>query len=83
MNLEELIRLYRTQDYKFFKYRDKDGQELKEEFIFETHKVYLDKYLGFYKDLPDLTQVIIYASDGIFKLTKNGILHGKSKKYYE
>ena len=73
MNLEELIRLYRTQDYKFFKYRDKDGQELKEEFIFETHKDYLDKYLGFYKDLPDLTQVIIYASDGIFKLTKNGI----------
>lgn len=73
MNLEELIELYRTQDYQFFKYRDKNGNDLNTHFIFETHKDYLDKYLGFYKELTNLTQVIVYATDGVFKLTNNGI----------
>jgi len=73
MTLKELIELYKTKEYDFFKYRDKDGKELKTHFVFETHRDYLDKYLGFYQQLPDLTQVIVYAADGIFKLTKNGI----------
>lgn len=73
MTLEELIIQYKTEDYKFWKYRDKDGKSIDTHFFFETHSDYLDKYLSFYKDLPNLTELIIHASDGIFKLTNNGI----------
>ena len=73
MTLEELINLYKTEEYKFWKFCDKDGKEIKTHFFFETHADYLDKYLGFYKGLPNLTEVIVYASDGIFKLTNQGI----------
>ncbi len=73
MTLEELIEQYKTEDYKFWKYRDKDGNDINTHFFFETHADYLDKYLSFYKELPNLTEVIVHASDGIFKLTNNGI----------
>ena len=72
MTLEELISRYKTEEYKFFKHVDKEGRLLKTYFIFEKHSDYLDKYLGFYKQLPNLTEVIVYASDGVFKLTNNG-----------
>jgi len=73
MTLEELIEQYKTEDYKFWKYRDKDGNDINTHFFFETQADYLDKYLSFYKELPNLTEVIVHASDGIFKLTNNGI----------
>lgn len=73
MTLEELINDYKTENYKFWKYRDKDGKNISTYFFFETHTEYLDKYLSFYKELPNLTEVIVYASDGIFMLTNNGI----------
>lgn len=73
MTLEQLIQLYKTEDYKFWKYRDKDGKSITTHFFFETHSDYLDKYLSFYKDLPNLTELIVHAADGIFKLTNNGI----------
>ncbi|MBP6872892.1 MAG: hypothetical protein KBC43_12855 [Bacteroidales bacterium] len=72
MTLQELIDQYKTEDYKFFKFIDKNGKDIKTHFIFESHAEYLDKYLGFYQNLPDLTQVIVYATDGIFKLTNQG-----------
>ena len=73
MTLQELIDQYKTEDYKFWKYNDKDGNNIKTHFFFETHTEYLDKYLSFYKELPNLTEVIVHAADGIFKLTNNGI----------
>ncbi len=73
MRLEDLIKLYKTEEYEFYKYTDKDGEKINTNFIFETHKDYLDKYLSFYKTIPDLTQVVVYAVDGIFKLTNQGI----------
>lgn len=73
MTLEELIKQYKTEDYKFWKYCDKDGKNINTHFFFETHSDYLDKYLSFYKDLPNLTELIVHAADGIFKLTNNGI----------
>lgn len=73
MTLEELIQQYKTEEYKFWKYRDKDGNDIVTHFFFESHSDYLDKYLGFYKDLPNLTEVIVHAADGIFKMTNQGI----------
>ncbi|GAB2478797.1 hypothetical protein [Algoriphagus taiwanensis] len=75
MRLEQIVKEYQTEEYKFFKYKDREGNEIKTHFIFETHKDYLDKYLGFYKELDDLTEVIVMASDGIFKLTNQGVQH--------
>lgn len=73
MTLEELITQYKTEEYRFWKYSDKNGNDINTHFFFETHSDYLDKYLSFYKELPNLTEVIVHASDGIFKLTNNGI----------
>ena len=73
MTLEELIKKYKTENYKFWKYRDKDGKSIDTHFLFETHTDYLHKYLSFYKELPNMTELIIHAADGIFKLTNNGI----------
>ena len=73
MTLEELVKQYKTEDYKFWKYRDKDGKDITTHFFFETHSEYLDRYLGFYKELPNLTEVIVHAADGIFKITNQGI----------
>lgn len=75
MKLSEVVQEYQTEEYSFFKYRDKDGNDIKTHFIFDTHKDYLDKYLGFYKELDDLTEVVVMASDGIFKLTNQGVQH--------
>lgn len=72
MTLEQLIQQYKTEKYKFWKYHDKDGKNISTYFFFETHSDYLDKYLGFYKDLPNLTEVIVQAVDGIFKITNQG-----------
>ena len=73
MTLEDLIQQYNTEEYKFWKYRDKDGKDITTHFFFETHCDYLDRYLGFYKELPNLTEVIVHAADGIFKITNQGI----------
>ncbi|WP_100629838.1 hypothetical protein [Algoriphagus formosus] len=75
MTLDQIIQEYQTEEYQFFKYRDREGKEIKTHFVFETHKDYLDKYLGFYKTLDDLTEVIVMASDGVFKLTNQGVQH--------
>jgi hypothetical protein len=75
MTLDELIQSYLIEEYDFYKYRDKDGNEIAIRFLFDTHADYLDKYLAFYKELPNLTEVIIHATDGIFKLTKQGVAY--------
>ena len=48
MTLEKLIQQYKTEDYKFWKFRDKDGKDITTHFFFEIHSDYLDRYLGFY-----------------------------------
>src|ERR1700733_5236078 len=73
MTLEELILQYKIKDYKFYKIQNKDGNEINTHFVFETHGDYLDKYLAFYKNLPNLTELIVHAPDGTFKITNNGI----------
>ena len=75
MTLEELIHQYQIEEYKIFKHSDKDGNKISTHFIFDNHADYLDKYLGFYKELPNLTEVIVQATDGVFKLTNQGIIY--------
>lgn len=71
--LEAIIEKYLREDYSFFKYRDSEGRDLNVAFVFENHRDYLTKYLSFYSQLPNMTEVIVFACDGIFKLTQNGL----------
>lgn len=73
MTLEELIEIYQLESYEFYVDKDKDGMIVKRYFIFDNHQDYLDKYLGFYKNLGELTEVIIYATNGFFKVTQLGV----------
>lgn len=75
MKLNDLIDRYISEPYEYFKYRNSAGDSINTIFIFESHKDYLDKYLHFYKQLPNLTEVIVFASNGEFKLTKDGIAY--------
>lgn len=71
--LEKLIDKYLHENYSFFKYKDSEGRNLGVAFIFENHRDYLTKYLSFYSQLPNMTEVIVFACDGIFKLTQDGL----------
>lgn len=73
MTLEELIEKYKKQEFELFKHKDNDDNLINTVFVFESQSDYLDKYLNYYKDLPNLTEVIVFATNGTFKLTKNGI----------
>jgi hypothetical protein len=73
MTLEELIQQNQTEDYKFFKHHEKDGKEVTTHIFFEAQFDNLGKYLGFYKDLPNMTEVIVLAGDGIFVLTNQSV----------
>lgn len=73
MTLDDLIRRYKNQEFEFFKYNNSDGEPINTVFVFESQKDYLDKYLCYYKELPNLTEVIVFAADGTFKITKNGL----------
>lgn len=73
MTLDDLINRYKNEEFEFFKYNNSDGESINTVFVFESQKDYLDKYLSYYKDLPNLTEVIVFATDGTFKITKNGL----------
>ena len=73
MTLDDLINSYKNEEFEFFKYNNSDGESINTVFVFESQKNYLDKYLSYYKDLPNLTEVIVFATDGTFKITKNGL----------
>jgi hypothetical protein len=73
ITIEELIRLYQTETYSIWKYTDIHGNTINQKFVFDTHADYLDRYLGYYKELPDFTELIVNAAGGIFKLTNGGV----------
>lgn len=72
MMLQDLINKYINQEFQFFKYNNTDGDPINTVFVFDSQRDYLDKYLKYYADLPNLTEVIVFATDGTFKITKNG-----------
>lgn len=73
MTLQDIIDQYSVEAYKIFKDRDANGKAINQFFIFDSHQDYLDKYLHAYADLDNLTEAIIYAVSGFFKITQNGV----------
>lgn len=74
MTLDDLINRYKNKEFEFFKYNNSEVQSINTVFVFESQNNYLDKYLNYYKELPNLTKVIVFATDGTFKNTKNGLV---------
>ncbi|MFD1187453.1 hypothetical protein, partial [Pontibacter rugosus] len=68
-----LIAKYKNESFEFFKYNNSKGERINTVFVFESQADYLDKYLSYYQDLPNLTEVIVFASDGTFKISRNGM----------
>ena len=85
MTLDEIIVRYQLEEYSFFKVTDIDGKKINQRFIFDSHNDYLSKYLDFYKNLDNVTELIVYAVNGFFKVTKNGfqffIQHGHQTEF--
>ena len=73
ITLNNIIQRYKEEECELFKGVDENGNTINTVFIFESHSDYLDKYLSFYKELPNLTDVIVFASNGTFKVSQNGI----------
>lgn len=73
MTLADIIEEYQLETYRIFKDKDVDGRVINQYFIFDNHQDYLDKYLGAFAGLDNLTEVIIYAVSGFFKLTSKGL----------
>lgn len=73
MTLAEIIAEYQLESYKIFKDKDVDGKVINQYFVFDNHQDYLNKYLGAFISLDNLTEVIIYAVNGFFKLTNRGL----------
>lgn len=73
MTLAEIIAEYQLETYKIFKDKDVEGRVINQYFIFDNHQDYLEKYLGTFANLDNLTEVIIYSVNGFFKLTNKGL----------
>ncbi|WP_318497276.1 hypothetical protein [Photobacterium leiognathi] len=70
--LEKLVGRYFNEAHSIFKYVDAEGEPLHVEFHFESRFDYLNKYLGFYKQLDGLAEVISYSCNAKFKLEEGG-----------
>jgi len=71
MTLEKLVRDFLYEPHKFFKYKDLNGNSLNKEFVFDNYEHYLKEYLGFFKRVNTLKDVVSYACCGVFEVTRN------------
>lgn len=72
MTLNEIIQKYKNEEFSFYKYKNSENENINTYFIFNSQADFLDTYLRFYQQLPSLTEVIVFASEGTFKITQNG-----------
>lgn len=77
MTLEELIIEYLGEEYNFFKYRDKDGNEIRVMLHFDSHHSFLEQYMKYYREMPSLETLIEDATLGIIKIEQSN-----NKIYY-
>ena len=71
MTLEMLVRKFLYEPHKFFKYKDLNGHPLNKEFVFDNYEHYLEEYLGFFKKVNSLKDVVSYACCGVFEVVRN------------
>lgn len=71
MTLEKLVRDFLYEPHKFFKYKDLNGNAIYKEFAFDNYEHYLLEYLGFFKRINTLKDVVSYACCGVFEVTRD------------
>ncbi|MBB5637274.1 hypothetical protein HDE68_003187 [Pedobacter cryoconitis] len=75
MDLKQIIAVYTSERYKYYKPTTPENIVIQKWLVFDSHDDYFDKYLGFYKKLSDFTELIVHAVDGTFEVSNNGISH--------
>lgn len=77
MTLRDIIDEFLNEDYSFFKYRDKDGNDIMVSFKFDSHHEFFGKYMSYYKNRPSLSSLLEDATLGVIELP-----HSNNKVYY-
>tara|TARA_R110000737_G_scaffold254346_1_gene263718 strand:- start:1897 stop:2565 length:669 start_codon:yes stop_codon:yes gene_type:complete len=70
--LKSIVDLYFSKKYNLYKPKDANGEEIDKWFEFESRAKFLDSYLGYYQQLPDLKSAIIDACSAKFKILYEG-----------
>ena len=70
--LESIVELYFSQRYSLFKSKDANGEEIEKWFKFESRAHFLDAYLAYYRNLPDLKAAILNGCSAKFKIIYDG-----------
>lgn len=70
--LEQIVELYFSKKYNLYKSEDAKGEVISKWFNFESRSAFLDAYLQYYKNLPNLKSAIIDACSSKFKILYEG-----------
>lgn len=66
--LKSIVDLYFSKKYTLYKPKDANGEEIDKWFEFESRAKFLDSYLAYYQQLPDLKSAIKDACSAKFKV---------------
>ncbi|MEZ9044692.1 hypothetical protein BCV35_007740 [Vibrio cyclitrophicus] len=66
--LESIVELYFSKKYKLYKPQDANGEDLGKWFEFESRAHFLDAYLNYYRNLPNLKSAIVNGCSAKFKI---------------
>lgn len=72
-----MITQFFNEEYEFFKYRDKDGNEIMVSLYFNTHHDFFEQYTKYYREKPSLTSLLEDATLGVIRIDQEG-----DKTYY-
>ena len=70
MTLEQIVNLFKTEEYSFFKYRDIYGDEIKQWMHFDTHHDFFIQYMQYYRVFSSLSSTLEPATLGIIRISQ-------------
>lgn len=77
MTLKDIITEFLNEDYKFFKYNDKNGNLIKVYMYFSSHREFFQQYMKYYREQPSLDCLLKDATLGVIRIEQAG-----NKIYY-
>lgn len=70
--LDSIVDLYFTRQYRLYKPKDANGEEINMWFEFDSRAQFLEAYLNYYASLPNLESAIINGCSAKFKILYAG-----------
>ncbi|WP_318472974.1 hypothetical protein [Photobacterium leiognathi] len=70
--LESIVELYFSKKYKLFKSKDANGEDIEKWFEFQSRAQFLEAYLDYYRNLPNLKSAIVNGCTAKFKILYDG-----------